>query len=561
MVIRFYGARVDTGGNILDPDGFVLSSMPTFYQYYPSIVFGNTNFLVVWWLADSGIYGCRVTPEGQILDPDAFPISHNSSGDLIPAVAFDGTNFFVVWQTPDSAGAFDIYGVRIDTAGNILDTTEIPICTAVNSQENPKVAFDGTNFFVVWQDNRLGEFDIYGARVNTAGSVLDSAGIMISTANNWQEYPSVSFNRPYFLITWLDWRSGQPAVFCARLDTLGILLDSSGIFVSGSLNDIYTPGISSDGNNYFITWPDERSLRSHIYGARIDTTGAVLDPEGILLSTSLYSQWSSSGAFDGKNYFVVWEDYRRDEFSNIFGARIDTTGEVIEPSGIAVCTTSYSLSPKITYNDLYYLVVWSGIKAARFDTSGILLDSNFINLGSGVEPSLSFNGFNYFVAFRRNNDIFGIRIDSAGTVLEPAFRISPLADVEKYPAVAFDGTNYLVVWQDSRNEPSGFFDIYGTFVDTTGTVLDTSGFAISVSINIEQSRPAVAFDGTNFFVVWQDARNDFADIYGARVTTNGVVLDTAGILICGALSAQYKPAINFDGQGATATILTSMVVM
>ncbi|MGB3341694.1 MAG: T9SS type A sorting domain-containing protein [bacterium] len=542
-----YGARIDINGNVLDPDGFVISSIPWCYQYYPSVIFGNTNFLVVWY-EGAGVFGCRVTPDGQILDPNGFPVSTNSDCQLAPSVSFDGINYFVVWQDATSIGVYDIFGIRIDTAGNALDTTDIHVSAADNSQENPSIEFDGTNYLVTWQDSRWGQFDIYGARVDTSGLVLDSAGVIISNALNWQEHPAVAFNGTNFIVTWLDWRDNQPDIYCARLDTSGLLLDSTGIFISNGVNDLYCPGVASDGNNCLIAWPDDRSWRSHIYGARIDTAGTLLDPEGILLSTALYSQWFSSGAFDGTNYFVVWQDYRRDEYSNIFGARIDTTGTVLESSGIAICTTSYSYSPAIAYDGLNYLAVWLGISGTRIDTSGVLLDSNFIDIGNGFDPSICFDGINYFVVFRRNIDIYGARISTSGIVLDSAgFRVSPMNDVEKYPAVDFDGTNYLVVWQDNRSEWMELSDIYGTFVDTAGNVLDTLGFPISVLFNIEQAHPSVAFDRTNYFVVWQDGRNDYADIYGARVTQTGVVLDTSGILICGAPSAQYKPQVAFDG--------------
>jgi len=542
-----YGARIDINGNVLDPDGFVISSIPGCYQYYPSAVFGNTNFLIVWH-EGAGVYGCRVTPDGQVLNPNGFPISTNSEYQFAPSVSFDGVNYLVMWQDTTDIGIYDIYGIRIDTAGNAIDTVDIHISAANNSQENPSAVFDGTNYLVTWQDSRSGQFDIYGARVDTSGLVLDSAGIVISNALNWQEHPAVTFNGTNFIVTWLDWRDNQPDIYCARLDSSGLLLDSTGIFISNGVNDIYCPGVASDGNNCFIAWPDDRSWRSHIYGARVDTAGTVLDPEGILFSTALYSQWFSSGAFDGTNYFVVWQDYRRDEYSNIFGARIDTTGTVLESSGIAICTTSYSYSPAIAYDGLNYLAVWLGISGTRIDTSGALLDSNFIDLGNGFDPSICFDGINYFVVYRRNIDIYGARINTSGIVLDSAgFRISPLNDMEKYPAVDFDGTNYFVVWQDSRNEVFGLSDIYGTFVDTAGNVLDTLGFPVSVLFFIEQSHPCVAFDGVNYLVVWQDSRNDYADIYGARVTQAGVVLDTSGILICGATSAQYKPQVAFDG--------------
>src|SRR5262245_31041279 len=69
-----------------------------------------------------------------------------------PSVAFDGSNYFVVWA--DSRGQGDIYGARVTPAGQVLDVGGIAVSTESHDQSNPEVAFDGTNYFVVWTDTR-----------------------------------------------------------------------------------------------------------------------------------------------------------------------------------------------------------------------------------------------------------------------------------------------------------------------------------------------------------------------------------------------------------------------
>jgi len=74
-----------------------------------------------------------------------------------------------------------------------------------------------------------------------------------------------------------------------------------------------------------------------------------------------------------------------------------------------------------------------------------------------------------------------------------------LADGHQFaPAVAFDGTNYLVAWQDGRGT---YYDVYGARVSPAGAVLDPAGIAFSTAER-EQLAPALAFDGTNYFVTW-----------------------------------------------------------
>jgi len=86
----------------------------------------------------------------------------------------------------------------------------------------------------------------------------------------------------------------------------------------------------------------------------------------------------------------------------------------------------------------------------------------------------------------------------------------PLINEQLASAVAFDGTNYLVVWQGSRDAP---YRIYGSRVSRDGTVLDGSGITISSELGTQTS-PAVAFDGNDYLVVWEAD----GDIHGALVT-------------------------------------------
>jgi hypothetical protein len=91
--------------------------------------------------------------------------------------------------------------------------------------------------------------------------------------------------------------------------------------------------------------------------------------------------------------------------------------------------------------------------------------------------------------------------------------------------VCFDGTDFLAVWTDGR---SGYWGIYGSRVSQAGIVLDSNGIVISPADAWHES-PCVACDGVNWLVVWTDwlgdSLSDTSDIYGAQVTSSGMVLD------------------------------------
>src|SRR5262249_1878917 len=161
----------------------------------PALALDGTNYLVTcehWDGYQYDIRGARVSPSGVVLDPSGIAISTAANNQRSPAVAFDGTNYLVSfgsginqYQDPD------IRGTRVSTSGSVLDPRDFLISTGVNSQSAPAIAFDGTNYLVVWQDNRGDGYDIYGARVSQAGVALDGTGIAISAATGDQDLPAV----------------------------------------------------------------------------------------------------------------------------------------------------------------------------------------------------------------------------------------------------------------------------------------------------------------------------------------------------------------------------------
>src|SRR4030065_388005 len=102
-------------------------------------------------------------PEGEFLiDPNPVYIPTGGNQDK-SGIAFDGTNFLVVWEDYRTYPP-DIYAARVTQDGLVLDMGGIPVCTFAEVQSQPSVEFDGTNYLVVWADYRDGNYDIYGAR-------------------------------------------------------------------------------------------------------------------------------------------------------------------------------------------------------------------------------------------------------------------------------------------------------------------------------------------------------------------------------------------------------------
>src|SRR5581483_8681787 len=101
-----------------------------------------------------------------------------------------------------------------------------------------------------------------------------------------QTAPSVASNGVTFFVAWSDSRNGTPDIFGTRVDTSGAVLDPAGVAISVAAGSQVAPSVASDGTGYLVAWQDGRSGTAHVYAARVAGSGAVLDGAGIGVHTS-----------------------------------------------------------------------------------------------------------------------------------------------------------------------------------------------------------------------------------------------------------------------------------
>ena len=572
-----YGARVSASGAVLDAAGIPIATSPE-NQGTPAVAWGGDHFLVVWvtWgdqpFPDRNVRGARMSASGSVLDGTEIPIATGVSAQGRPAVAWGGASHLVVWEDSPSDGAPDILGARVSASGDVLDGAGIPIAAGPHPEEEPAVAWNGSAYLVVWSDSGTGQ-DIHGARVSASGSVLDAPGIPISTAANAQLAPAVAWNGSDYLVAWRDERGGGGSgdVYGARVSASGTVRDGAGIPISTAAGGQESPALAWNGSNHLVAWADRRDdAASYVYGARVSASGTVLDAAGIAIATAANAQYHASVAWGGSEYLAVWADYRNaaSTGSDVFGARLGAAGNVLDAAGIAISTAAnVQYYPAVAWGGSGYLVVWmdhrngiawaeSDVYGARVSASGSLLDAaGFpISTAAGGQwfPSVASDGSGHLVVWEDgrsgSSGVYGARVSASGEVLDPSgIAIATASYHQSSPAVGWGGSHYLVVWEDGR-EASGWYDIYGARVNASGSVLDAAGIAISTA-PFHQRSPVVAWDGSGYLVVWADARNevDHEDVYGARVSPAGSVLDAAGIPIATAPESQYAPAVAWDG--------------
>src|SRR6185503_6620770 len=149
-----------------------------------------------------------------------------------PRIYAAGGGFYVGWerQPLEANLGEDILGSRLTTAPFLLDAPGVGLATSANGQVQPAAAADPSNYFVVWVDDRGGQRDIYGARVDGAtGASLDPAGILLTSIGNSESAPAVAFNGTEYLVVWDDSAGPETGIRGTRVSTAGTVLDPNGL--------------------------------------------------------------------------------------------------------------------------------------------------------------------------------------------------------------------------------------------------------------------------------------------------------------------------------------------
>ncbi len=570
-------------------------------QYAPRFAFDGTNFLAVW--SDAGkVRFTRVDAAGESLDGDGFLIA-GATAKYLPTVAFNGTTYLIAWL--DRQGGTDlVYASRVTTAGAALDGTGFQVSAGTERSFELDVASDGDGWLLVWRQN-FATGDVRGARVGEDGTVLDPATLSIAASAGNEARPSVAYGGGTYLVAYdesadLKLRTVSPAgvigaevsgpsgaqsdvtfdgtrfmvatasafdIDVTSVTTAGAVVSTTE--VRNGLAQTDDPTIAFDGTNFLVGWQERVGTDFGIFGQRVSAAGSTVGGV-ITISNARDDQNTPAVTFGGAQFLAGWSDDRYRDFgsaTDVFAARVTASGTVRDPDGILLSTDGIAnqQNTAVAFNGTHYLAVWSDSRAAtsrdiwarRFDVSGSPVGDSFavrLGVGNDRDPAVASNGTDFLVAWENDAgdtsrfDIDGARVSAAGVVLDdPPLEIAQENQQERDPAIAWNGTHYLVVW-DTQRITGGYFGIFGSRVTSGGAILDPSGTQISGTDGWHRVEPAIAHAGSRTYLTWSDLRAGNYDIYGTPLSSLSAAVPS-GQLINNSANNQTVSAVAGDGTG------------
>ncbi|MFH1726638.1 MAG: esterase-like activity of phytase family protein, partial [Elusimicrobiota bacterium] len=429
---------------------------------FHSVAFDGTNFLVAYSNINSTtsvytIYAQRYDVSGSAVG-SLINVSGASGMEGAPLVAFDGTNYLIISETGGDPVVSSIKGQFVDTAGGLVGGA---FTVATSTISESALAFDGTDYLVVWNDVRSGDKDVYGQRVSQAGSLVGGEFVISSKANN-QKDASVAFGGGKYLVTFSDMNNvgGQFVLPDGTLSGGEIPIHQNAF-----LSDNPAPVIF-DGTDFVVAYHDDPAGTWDLYAAKVSVAGVV--SSSMPIADAPGTQVFPTIVPNGSEYIITWMD--GELFSSTATIQQRSFASDLSPIGSAE-TVASAVSGKAAWT--VSVAMGGGKYLAAINREDVPAQLDATN----------------------NNDLYGLFLSTAGGAAGSGFA----GDFAQVGGATFDGGDFDMgtavavdtftaggpyVYAVAMSSQTGMEQALVVKYDSSGTLISSTTFSDGVGLDI-----------------------------------------------------------------------------
>jgi len=174
---------------------------------------GNANFYVVTWLTPDGLFARRLPADGgEWIDVEPILIAPAATHFDVTSNA---THALVVWTSECSEGLLCVMSRRLAMSGS-PDLGASQIVSGRSFNHDVTAATNGDGFLVAWVEGQrdcvptcnIDPHSVLGARVSSAGAVLDPFPLPIEERRTFVEKPVIAWDGENYVVLWSAFGDG-----------------------------------------------------------------------------------------------------------------------------------------------------------------------------------------------------------------------------------------------------------------------------------------------------------------------------------------------------------------
>jgi len=234
---------------------------------YDILIKADVNYVYLTWkdyrTGSSEIFFKKSTDKGMswLLD-QRLTIDHTPS--YYPSLAANGKNLFIAYQ--DGGTSPNICLIKSENYGdNWTEKQYITDHSGDISSEKPEIVFYNQQIFLIWQDDRTGNEEIYFKSSSDEGR---SWGDSVQLTNNLYSdiNPKIYVDQDRIIIIWIEGKNNTLGV--SKISSIDKGNTWNEIERLSTKNDCYDPKIVGENNTIHIIWQEYDSDNSEIWYVR-----------------------------------------------------------------------------------------------------------------------------------------------------------------------------------------------------------------------------------------------------------------------------------------------------
>ncbi len=322
-----------------------------------------------------------------------------TSDQHYPSVTVDDLgNSYVVWQDERNQN-YDIYAQKFDADGNYLWSEDIQVNDHINSLgiTTPIVCLDADgNIVVIWQDR-----GIYMQKLDQSGSKLwlENKRVDKEYLSGYPKNPDAVLDESTgeIIVVWHDQQSddSNENIYLQRIDSNGNRhWEHAKQVNTNNTVDHVSPAVGVDNQGHaFVVWRDDREGNNDIWAQKVHPVGLSLWGEELRVNSdnNTYSQQSPAilTTPQGDNY-VVWIEKTSIYTSggSLYAQKFDRNKTKQWTEDIQIGSSANSANIQLS-NDGHVLVTWHWYLTAPSGGSAIYIQKLHPEDGSEVWPDIA----------------------------------------------------------------------------------------------------------------------------------------------------------------------------
>ncbi|MGI9015068.1 MAG: hypothetical protein ACR2GY_12600 [Phycisphaerales bacterium] len=285
----------------------------------------------------------RITTSGVVLDSEPTVVHAANLIGSQPMAAWNGEVYLIVWTLGDTT-----VGKRLSAENALIDGNPLPIATTPPAGQSYTAGGVGAagDVFVVGIFHRINfhepvRYVTYVRVRGTDGEALDADPVLLSGGFSRTMIGSSFGDKA--ILAWDQYNThDSPSAY-----TEAIIIDAAGERTSRvrlSAQRGKEPDVAIGEDRALVVWHDDTTIHQD------DVEGRFIFPDGTTsasefgISTANNEQMYPAASWDGLQFVVAWSDYRHiqgieQERANIRAARVTEGGAVLDPNGLIVTDT------------------------------------------------------------------------------------------------------------------------------------------------------------------------------------------------------------------------------